>query len=527
MCGLKILEKALQIINEGEKRGLTIRLLGGLAFAYLTKGNQLGLERSYNDIDLIGIRSQASKLTAFLVELGLVPNKIFNTIHGYDRLQFFYGQTKVDVFLDEFKMSHYLNLKDRLKLSKVTIPVSDLLLTKLQIQEITEKDMLDIVSLLANFRFSNTDSSSTIDAGYIAGLLSKDWGFYKTATDNLKKVARYLDSFRINEEAKEGIRKEIEYLLASIETKPKSAAWKLRAKIGERVRWYALPEEVNALVPQYEEMSYMWIGLDEVDRLARKVAKKVLRNYGTPGGIVYIERGGMIFGSLLAKYLKVKELAGLQVVSYKKPGERKRAKLLPFNLEINPNSGYVLLVDDIVDTGETMKMVFGMLSKRYKLVTATIAYKPRSVFKPDVYGVEVNNNTWLVFGYEEKEVLEGMRGEAKFAIPKTRNKKEYERIKEECERFASRLKMRNVKPDAIIYLVDSTPFEARILSDYLDVRRVIGIKGSEGLRLQLEKLDKKINSALIVARDSQSKQLEQSVREVWPGIRLEKAVFNS
>ena len=521
MAGEELLQKALQIVNEAEKRGIEVRLLGGLAFAYLSGASEelKMFKRSYNDIDLISTRRQAPQLNALLTELGLMPNKVFNALHGYDRLQFFYGQTKVDVFLDEFKMSHYLDLKARLGLSRVTIPVSDLLLTKLQIHELTEKDMLDVASLLVKFKFGNVDSSTTIDAGYIANLLSKDWGFYKTVTDNIRKIEAHVQGLNISQEIRSKIIDELEYLLGAIMEKPKSASWKLRAKIGERVRWYALPEEVGVAAPQPEELSYKWVSFSEIDKLANAMADKILKKYGRPGAIVYIERGGMVFGSLLAKHLRVSNIAGLQAMGYKRPGERGKTVLLQKRVDIEPR-GYVLLADDIADTGETLKKVSSVLSKKYKLITATIAYKPRSVVVPDIYGMKVDNSTWIVFGYEEKEVMDSLNGRVT-SIVSGAEEKAYAQTKENCKQVASDLKAKLFKPDVIIYSL-SYAIEARLLSDYLGVKRVLGISSNKKLEPQLAKLTKS-SRLLIVAEACEAEKIKDGIRRIWPGTKVEIA----
>jgi hypoxanthine phosphoribosyltransferase len=524
MANEELLQKALQIISEAEKRGIEVRLLGGLAFAYLSgASDELKVfKRHYNDIDLASTRRQASQLNALLTELGLVPNKVFNALHGYDRLQFFYGQTKVDVFLDEFKMSHYLDLKARLGLSHVTIPVSDLLLTKLQIHELTEKDMLDVASLLAKFKFGNADSSTTIDAGYIANLLSKDWGFYKTATDNIRKIEAHVQGLNISQEIKSKIIGELEYLLGAIMEKPKSASWKIRAKIGERVRWYALPEEVGIAAPQPEELSYRWVSFSEMDKMAKAIADKVLSKYGRPGAIVYIERGGMVFGTLLAKYLHVSNIAGLQAISYKRLGERGKTVLLQRRVDIVPK-GYVLLADDIADTGETLRKVSSLLSKKYKLITATIAYKPRSVVAPDIYGMKVDNNTWIIFDYEEKEVMDSLNGKVT-PMAFGAEEKAYAQTKEKCKQVASALEAKSFKPDAIIYSLGSA-IEARLLSDYLDVKRVEGISSNKELKPQLAKLPKS-SRLLIVAGAYEAEKIEKGIRRIRPGMKIEIANFD-
>jgi len=160
----------------------------------------------------------------------------------------------------------------------------------------------------------NADTHTMIDAGYIADILANDWGFYKTATINLEKINRYLEILNIEKEIRKSISSEIEYLKNAIELRPKSINWKLRAKIGEKVRWYELPEELEARpisLTELVEMPYEWISFEEMKKISSKMADKIIGKYGKPRAILYIERGGMVIAKMLADKLGVKELYGV------------------------------------------------------------------------------------------------------------------------------------------------------------------------------------------------------------------------
>lgn len=147
----------------------------------------------------------------------------------------------IDVFLDEFIMCHKLILKDRLKLYYPTIPPSDLLLTKMQIINLTENDKKDIAALLYDFEIGNKDEDKILDANHIASILSNDWGFYKTYTINHDRMIDFLK----NSEYSNIILPKLQKIRETIEQFPKSMKWKMRAKIGDKVKWYEEPEEVN------------------------------------------------------------------------------------------------------------------------------------------------------------------------------------------------------------------------------------------------------------------------------------------
>lgn len=238
-----MLNRAIEVIDKANNEGITLRVIGGAAIALIAKKGSELYPRVYKDIDYFGLSSQSSKISKFLEGIGLIPNKRFNALHGHTRLMFFDPiiNSTVDVFLDEFIMCHKLVLKDRLRIMKYTIPTSDLFLTKMQIIQLTENDEKDIAALLYDVELGERDDEKTMDYNYIAKILSEDWGFYKTYTINHEKILKFL----INDKNREIIEPKLLKLREIIEKHPKSIKWKMRAKIGEKVKWYEEPEEVN------------------------------------------------------------------------------------------------------------------------------------------------------------------------------------------------------------------------------------------------------------------------------------------
>jgi len=150
-------------------------------------------------------------------------------------------------------------------------------------------------------------------------------------------------------------------------------------------------------------------GKSETFRLkhyAKQIAKEILEKYGAPESIIYIERGGMVIGRLLSDYLQVKELIGIRAGYYLEDGTPSTAvNIGSFEYLPITQSGYILLVDDIADTGKTLEQVLKKVKEKVnkKIVVATIAFKPQSIVKPDVYAYTVDNETWIIFDYEENE----------------------------------------------------------------------------------------------------------------------------
>ena len=153
---------------------------------------------------------------------------------------------------------------------------------------------------------------------------------------------------------------------------------------------------------------YMKLSFGEMKRLAREISRIILAEYGKPGSIVYIERGGMVFARMLSDFLSVKELHGINASYYTDIGTPS-SKVNVGSAEIRFSSkGYVLVADDIADTGKTLGAVLGKLSKstNKRLVSATLVFKPASATVPDIYGKKVSNETWIVFDYEENETVQ-------------------------------------------------------------------------------------------------------------------------
>jgi hypothetical protein len=184
------------------------------------------------------------------IGLGYAPRDIFNALHGDMRLIFndIENGRRIDIFLDVFEMCHRFELKDRLLIDKLTIPLADLLATKLQVVEITEREYRDIISLLRDHEVGDSDAAETINGKYLSRLCAEDWGIYKTFTINLANVLSALPQYQLDSGSMEVVRKRLENLQARIETVPKTTRWKLRARVGEKVQWYELPEKDKEVV---------------------------------------------------------------------------------------------------------------------------------------------------------------------------------------------------------------------------------------------------------------------------------------
>ena len=206
------------------------------------------LGRDISDIDFMAFSSDRDKIIEFLLKMGyqfdrrrLMIMRYFNR-YIFDDAE---NRRTLDVFFDRLDMCHTIDFKDRLEVDYPTISLADLLLEKLQIVKITEKDVKDCIVLLREHDIAE-DEKETINVAYISSLLSKDWGFYYTTKLNLEKVRRFVTDYKaLAELDRSYVVAKIERLGEAIEKVPKSSKWKMRASIGTRQKWYREVEEVE------------------------------------------------------------------------------------------------------------------------------------------------------------------------------------------------------------------------------------------------------------------------------------------
>lgn len=231
-----------RVLGAAREGGLTVRLLGGVAVNVRSRrGLPPPLTREYKDLDFATAKKSAGDLQKLLRDLGYEPHVGFNAMNGKERLLFYDNpnQRQVDVFVSSFRMCHEIPLEKRLAVDEDTVPLAELLLTKLQIIELNEKDVRDTVALLLEHEV--TDDDAGVNATQFAQLCCEDWGLCHTITRNLTSVREHVGRYAVDGAV---VSTRVDALLERIEAGPKSRSWRIRAKVGERKRWYELPEEV-------------------------------------------------------------------------------------------------------------------------------------------------------------------------------------------------------------------------------------------------------------------------------------------
>ena len=239
------LEEGKHLVEEAQKLGIVLRVMGPIALHYYfpdyvdlyRKMERLG-ERVFTDIDYACYGKHRGKLIPFFETQGYEVEKRALMLSGGSRHIYFGGRVPmIDVFFDKLNYNHPIDYKGRLEIHPTCVSLSDLLLQKLQIVQINDKDLKDGMLLLLAAPIGDKEQAM-INGRYIAKLFADDWGFYYTATTNLGKIETELTRVAVlTTEHRVIIREKIDLLLQIIENAPKSFGWKQRAKVGTKKQW--------------------------------------------------------------------------------------------------------------------------------------------------------------------------------------------------------------------------------------------------------------------------------------------------
>ncbi len=243
-----IVEEMQRLVSAAREQSVHLRLIGGLAILHHSPtAAQIGLRREYPDIDFVVHKREKRNLDKFFASVGYIPEKNFNLLNG-DRRQIFcdaQSGRRIDVFVGDFEMCHKLPMRDRLDAHPVTVPLAELFLSKTQIVTLNRKDALDLISLLLDNEIGYTDDGINIDR--ILRLCLKDWGLYKTLTINLGRVEHILvdENPGLSPENTQLVLDRINILRRLLDRAAKPLLWKVRDRVGTRLRWYTEVEEVE------------------------------------------------------------------------------------------------------------------------------------------------------------------------------------------------------------------------------------------------------------------------------------------
>jgi hypothetical protein len=237
--------EAERIASAAKAARVGVKLMGGAGIhLHSPSARRPPLKRKYGDLDYAMPKRDRKAVLAFFPSLGYEANERFNLMQGDRRLYFFDNDhsRQVDVFIDTIRMSHVIDLRGRLDHEGPCATPSDLLLSKLQIYEVNRKDLVDLTALLLDHPVAG-GSDEAIDADYIARLTAEDWRLYRALQVNIDHLNATLNELDVDRDL---VRSRLAEIWKAIEAQPKPLKWKLRAQVGDRRRWYELPEEVRS-----------------------------------------------------------------------------------------------------------------------------------------------------------------------------------------------------------------------------------------------------------------------------------------
>jgi hypothetical protein len=241
-----VVEEAERLLGIASQDRARLALLGGVAVRMHASEVPPALDREYKDLDFAVPKGAGGDASKLLRGAGYEPEVVFNAMNGKERMLFHdveHGR-QVDVFVGSFRMCHEIPFANRLYPDEPTVPLAELVLTKLQIVQLNEKDVRDTVLLFHGHEVADHDGDA-VNGERIAELCASDWGLWRTITANLARCRERLSDYELAQHERERVSERLTAVLHWIDEAPKTRGWKLRAKIGERKRWYELPEEVE------------------------------------------------------------------------------------------------------------------------------------------------------------------------------------------------------------------------------------------------------------------------------------------
>jgi hypothetical protein len=246
---MDLIAEAERLIQAGAQHDTTVRMVGGVAIAMrCPTALSPAFRRAYSDLDAVVSHKQRAAVDEVAADVGLEADRAFNAQRGHERRCYHREDgLKLDVFVESFSMCHEIPIgSERLGTDSMTVPLAELVLTKAQIVELTDKDAGDLFVLLHDHEVTNDDSA--INSKRIGEVCGQDWGLWRTVSGTLHKLEDAVAHLDALEEERTLVRGRIDHLLQEMDQAPKSRKWKMRAKVGERKQWYALPEEPHAAV---------------------------------------------------------------------------------------------------------------------------------------------------------------------------------------------------------------------------------------------------------------------------------------
>ena len=154
----------------------------------------------------------------------------------------------------------------------------------------------------------------------------------------------------------------------------------------------------------------------DIERWSKNIVKKVIKSGYEPEIVIGLARGGLVPARLIADYLNIKDLYAVKTEHWGLTATPDGKAKLAQGLQISIDGKKVLVVDDITDTGQSLKLAVDHIKGHNpsEIRSATLLHITHSKYVPDYYSDEVPEDkwTWFIFPWN---VYEDMRN----LIPKT------------------------------------------------------------------------------------------------------------
>jgi hypothetical protein len=250
-------QEGRRVVDTARGRGVVLRLLGGFAVHEHCRG-KTACRRDHLDLDFVALRRQTRPVVEVFEELGyeerihvrqatrmMQAQFVRECVHGGGGVSRAHGEDHVDVFFDRFKLDHSLDLRDRLALHPYAVPLADALVTKLQMHAPEPRDVRDAIFLLA--AGAEGGEAGDVDPAYVGRLCARDWGLFYDVALSLQRCVRALDEAGLGPEERDRVAGLLARLTGALDAAPKTLAWRLRAGVGTRRRWWNVVEEQGRL----------------------------------------------------------------------------------------------------------------------------------------------------------------------------------------------------------------------------------------------------------------------------------------
>ncbi len=249
-------DEAIELVTGAAHEGVTLRVVGSTGIRMHCAAAAHAMQargRVAKDIDLIVPGKQRRGMRRFLEARGYVIDRDLLVAMEGRRYSFANPATDIDidVFVEQLEFNHTIDVRKRTGRHNITISLEDLLLAKLQIVNLTPNDLVDLSVLFSSHPVEVSDAGDeAIDASYIAGCLAGDWGFHHTAVRNLGRLREWLadrgDAVDTPANPAGTLPERLGTLERAIDVAPKTIAWRVRGRLGERVQWWEDVDEREA-----------------------------------------------------------------------------------------------------------------------------------------------------------------------------------------------------------------------------------------------------------------------------------------